>query len=874
MEAIKKGLAAILALLLIFTTSCRQPHARVDRLSAAGHSAKAPKIAFAIKVDTPPVIDAKPDDACWKNKRGNDFFPANVNKPLKKQSSLSLCYDNEKLYVMIECNDPDALEIKKNQKSDADNHYVVMILMPGTNEYFRFAVNPANTQFSYKKKKNSNGGFEKDETFKPVWESSAGIEEGKWTAEFAIPFKELETSCPSEGSVWKGNFYREEKKDDEYSSYFQADQSFYDPAAFGNIVFGNFLQTLRNDLFLLDNKASEVKTVLTECNAADLIPRLDKAKAKLQDMKAGLPDRITEENKYNRIREEITKAEGEIKGILFDCYALKDGYFIWRKNSLAPLGRERLPLNIKEDIKEVNMVMGRNEIEMCSLVIANFKKKALLGRVVVSRFKDGKGKLLPPDFISMRGPAFIEMKGNRFVDDPLPALNEVNEVVALPRENKEVILFIDSWKLQPGEYSGIADIRPYEGTNSFPVKTVKLNISVLPVDLGNDHLKLQVWELDNYVWTAEKLRDFNLRRDEFSISKELWPAYIKDMVAHRVNVFQPSCVWIPYPVIDAATKKITEPLNPSKLQFFDYMLSLYKQYGKKGTIINFGSYPSLITLNIEKKGLRFPSPEWKDALRIYYKALIDHIKSRGFTEDDLMFYPYDEINNTGNTAEDLKKFCEEVKIMKEISPKIKVFLTISGTGSTKEELKHLEDALQVAASRVDVWCPYFSCIDSKYFDFIRNSRKPIWSYANVGYSSQRGIPLNIEKYGWLAWSKGLQGIGSWSYNCWISDGWDDFDNFASSAADAKRSAEAYVYWGPKGPVTSRRWEAMREAMEDHELLYVFKSALDKAKEKKIDVAETGKWLKDSVDKILNCDDPDVVYGGKIEILKEIVKLQY
>jgi hypothetical protein len=426
-----------------------------------------------------------------------------------------------------------------------------------------------------------------------------------------------------------------------------------------------------------------------------------------------------------------------------------------------------------------------------------------------------------------------------------------------------VILFVDSWKLQPGTYSGIIDIRPYEGTNSFPVKTVKLNISVMPVDLKNDHLHLIVWELDNSVPEPGKIRERMLRMDEFEIGRELWPEYVRDMAAHRVNPFHLSAGRVPSPTFEGrgggALRKIKAPLNPAALPAFDYELAQYKRYWKEGMILSVGAYyPVAIRDGMISKGMKIFTPELRENLAIYFKALIAHLKSRGFSEDDFALY-FDELSGQIKADPEYAGIiCEPLKILKEVNPKVKTIVT----QSPEEWFPY-----------IDIHGPYISQLTPEWLEILKKTKKPVWSYANRGYSDQKGSPLNIEKYGWLAWSKDLQGIGSWAYNYWIADSWDDFDNFSADPKFNKRSAEAYVYWGPKGPITSRRWEALREAMEDHELLYCLKVAIDMAQEKKADVAQSRQLLEQAVRKVLDSEDPGVVSEYKAKILKEIGRIQ-
>ena len=64
---------------------------------------------------------------------------------------------------------------------------------------------------------------------------------------------------------------------------------------------------------------------------------------------------------------------------------------------------------------------------------------------------------------------------------------------------------------------------------------------------------------------------------------------------------------------------------------------------------------------------------------------------------------------------------------------------------------------------------------------------------------------------WNAWNIGASGIGFWSYSdTQGSSAWDDFDGV--------RPDWAVVYEGDGKPITSRRWEAFREGVEDYKLL--------------------------------------------------------
>lgn len=70
---------------------------------------------------------------------------------------------------------------------------------------------------------------------------------------------------------------------------------------------------------------------------------------------------------------------------------------------------------------------------------------------------------------------------------------------------------------------------------------------------------------------------------------------------------------------------------------------------------------------------------------------------------------------------------------------------------------------------------------------------------------------------WLAASKGLDGFLRWAYNSWPADVFKD-PVFIFSQGD-----EYLVYPGPNGPMSSIRWEQLREGVEDFELISLLRA---------------------------------------------------
>ena len=124
---------------------------------------------------------------------------------------------------------------------------------------------------------------------------------------------------------------------------------------------------------------------------------------------------------------------------------------------------------------------------------------------------------------------------------------------------------------------------------------------------------------------------------------------------------------------------------------------------------------------------------------------------------------------------------------------------------------HLRPVPHPVAPYVDVWCPVAHHVESRPegLAFMRSTGKPIWTYM---CGSGKGVtPMTNRVLPWLAFRYDLQGCTYWTYMSGYGDLWDD--------TDGTQSDWTKIYPGLRGvPVSSRRWEAWREGLEDYCLL--------------------------------------------------------
>ena len=108
---------------------------------------------------------------------------------------------------------------------------------------------------------------------------------------------------------------------------------------------------------------------------------------------------------------------------------------------------------------------------------------------------------------------------------------------------------------------------------------------------------------------------------------------------------------------------------------------------------------------------------------------------------------------------------------------------------------------------------------------------------------------------WISWRFGLAGYLRWAYHCWPDTLWQQ-PRFRWHSGDMY-----FVYPGEHGPISSTRWELLRQGIQDYEALHMVKSqlaALKKQPARAQDAARIEKSMKEVVAYAINRDDCEVI----------------
>ena len=356
--------------------------------------------------------------------------------------------------------------------------------------------------------------------------------------------------------------------------------------------------------------------------------------------------------------------------------------------------------------------------------------------------------------------------------DPLPELDESSTLVIPSLETREAWLDIDIGSATPGTHrievtfhslngAGVLDAPTTPHSVSPPETIVEVDLEVLPFEMASPgSIRLCSWA----------------RYGEVEI---------RDLLAHGNNVFV-----FPHgsPILNDA-KEVTG---------YDYtnLDSLLVQLAGYDTIPLLNGIPSLPH--------PFQSEDYAEDLKHYLTDLVKHMASMGFDTDHFGLYPIDEPGGHGWHSVD--RLVEFGKMVKAANPDVMMY--VDGGG----ELPMFEAMAPV----MDIWTPGITMLREKTpeMEVMRTTGKMLWSY-NCAYPFSRPVGANLKNINILgeyrtaalfALRHDATGIGFWCYNIG-EDPWG-------------RTTHEYsmVYPGKDGPVTSRRWEALREGLEDYRIV--------------------------------------------------------
>ncbi|MBC8443182.1 DUF4091 domain-containing protein, partial [PVC group bacterium] len=241
------------------------------------------------------------------------------------------------------------------------------------------------------------------------------------------------------------------------------------------------------------------------------------------------------------------------------------------------------------------------------------------------------------------------------------------------------------------------------------------------------------------------------------------------------------------------------------------------------------------------------TPGYRRVFKDYCQQLQSHFEENGWLKKAYVYW-FDE--PAPKDYDFVKAGMEEIKLA---GPKLQRMLT--------------EEPVEPLLGSTDIWCPVLSNYKPEDCQPRQKEGERIWWYVCCGpkepypglFIDHNAIELRI--WLWMTWKWNVQGVLVWTSNYWtsscaypspkIQNPWEDPMGYVSGY---DRPAGYIAYWGNgdgrfiyppnrdvandktkylDGPVSSIRWEMLREGLEDYEYFWLLRDAVAKAHAAKI-----------------------------------------
>ena len=458
--------------------------------------------------------------------------------------------------------------------------------------------------------------------------------------------------------------------------------------------------------------------------------------------------------------------------------APRGDFLIWRGNPWGyfdPVESLPTPGNVRDGL---DVALCAGEYESLVLNLTNISGAAIDVRV---RCGDvcGAVERAASRHIQLSKTVTVPTERRERVADALVPLDEAG-LLSIPKfESAQVWITVNAVDLPPGQY--VAEL-------------VLKSIAIDPTEISMPiHIVVHDLALPRprpvrvCVWTTGTEGLMSTGND----------AVLRDLVEHGVTVFFP------------AAPEARWDQNGTRLGPIDYSRhdDTVRRLAPHGFLL-------FLTPQSHVRGPEFLSEPWKRAFVAYVRDWAAHLKALGLDYDGWAFYPYDEPSSP--FTETTLHLIEVAKLIREADPNILIY-TDPTSGTTMETVR-------MFTGLIDIWQPSSELLERLGPELLPEAKrvgKEVWFYDAAGGAKTLSC-LGIYRWRfWFAWRHGLTGVGWWVY---AHHGGEDLWDGPNATGDFF----ATVYDGATGPISSKRWEAAREGVEDYEYLVMLRQRIHAA----------------------------------------------
>ena len=475
-----------------------------------------------------------------------------------------------------------------------------------------------------------------------------------------------------------------------------------------------------------------------------------------------------DESAINRIADKVRLAHAEVQRERFN-----EAILIWHDNPWTTFTALDTPDTAMRDMNPLTLFLMRRGVSSEAVNLTNTSNTPKRIKIIAKVIPTGVGPV--PSIIVREAVPIITAK-SEIRADPLVQL-PAGELVIQPGESKQIWLSVLAGESRQGTYT--AELYLQSSSDDSPGKRVPVEIHTYSAEVPEQQrVMVTNWSYMNWrlIQTIKKRA-------------------IEDLIAHHTNIFVIHPSQLPWP-------RFSEGAWHADYTLFDNEILLYPKASKFLFFMNFND-PHFRKLG----GINpFMSEQWKTTFRRWVKDWATHNLDLGMEYRNWALYPFDEPRN----ATEAKILFDVATIIKEVNPSIRVFTTLLGVPLT--DLPRL-------AQVIDTFQILTNSLSEVRTTLLKGFKKELWSYTAEG-GGKGAEPLGFYRnQAWKAFRAGATGIGFWAYADTGTSGtaWND--------SDGARPDYSVVYEGDTDIISSKRWEAWREGVEDYELLMQAKKKL-------------------------------------------------
>lgn len=513
------------------------------------------------------------------------------------------------------------------------------------------------------------------------------------------------------------------------------------------------------------------------------------------------------------------------------------GVDVWWCEADWKVARQRPPPPEKERGKAVRLAAAKGDHESVQLVLRPTQATRLVS-IELSDLTNEKGQVIPSNCVSVHRVFYhfvhSPTDATGIVDwwpDALPPINEPLELPAGMNQPLWITVKVPR-DAAPGEYHGRIALRGEMGEAEVPL-AVRVWDFTLP---KRNHLET-AFGFD--CWQAFRYHNATAEADR----RHVLDLYFRSFADHRISPYnptpldpirvkfepqaQPPRAVVDFSQFDAAFSRAVEDYG-----FTHFMLAIQGMGG--------GSFHDRVPPSIA--GFGEDTPEYQAMFASQVQQLEAHLREKGWLSMAYVYW-FDEPE-----PKDYEFVKAGMARLKKYAPGLARMLT--------------EEPVEPLYGYVDIWCP----VTPNYQHEIAERRRPhgerFWWYVCTGpkapyctlFIDHPATELRV--WLWQTWQRRISGILVWATNYWTSSA-----AFPEGFQDPYEDPMSYVsgYSTPKGvkrhwgngdgrflyppfeasvpgksprpvlapPVSSIRWEMLREGIEDYEMLWLLADLLQR-----------------------------------------------